>query len=167
VHHANSIISTKVSQNVVEPVIADGSLENAIQWQAVRIAVITNEVCTVIRQSSPVPSEAVRYLASQLDLWQKQLPHELQLSMLLSPNDVSVGPENERAMLIVHIFYLGTVILLYGRPLVAAEESGRDIETPEVQNYRSTSLVAGEQISRLMTVINSSSSWTSRNWLLM
>ncbi len=166
-HYANITISTKVSQNVIEPVIADGSLENAIQWQAVRIAIITNEVCNVIRQTSPVSPEAVRYLASQLDLWRTQLPYELQLSTLLSPNGVSVGPENERAMFIAHIFYLGTVVLLYGQPLVAAEESGRDVETPEVQHYRSTSLVAGEQISRLMNVINSSSPCTSRNWFLM
>jgi hypothetical protein len=70
-------------------------------------------------------------------------------------------------MLIVHIFYLGAVVLLYGQPIVAAEELGREVDTPELLYYRSTCLAAGEQISRLMNAVNREESWTPRSWLLM
>jgi hypothetical protein len=91
----------------------------------------------------------------------------MQLATLLASKSAIVGPHNERAMLTMHIFYLGAVILLYGQPLVAAEEAGLDVETPEVLHYQSTCLVAGEQISRFMNAVNSTPSRTPQTWILM
>jgi hypothetical protein len=93
----------------------------------------------------------------------------MQLSTLLSsPNGASVGLHNQQALLLVHILYLGAVILLYGQPLVAAEQAGgRHFETSEVASHRSTCLIAGEQISKLMYALNGSQAWMPRSWVLM
>jgi hypothetical protein len=135
----------------------------------VRIAIIANEISTAVRKSQPVSNESLRFFAGQLDRWYRELPQEMQLSTLLSsPNGASVGLNNQQTLLLVHIFYLGAIILLYGQPLLAAENvGGRDVDTPELSSHRTTCLVAGEQISKLMHAINGSQSWTPRSWVLM
>lgn len=139
-----------------------------IQWQAARIAIIGSEITTATRQSENVSAGVVRYLASQLDLWQKELPQELQLGTMLSSQGSNYGAHNERAMLIVHVFYLGSVILLYSQPLMAAENSARGyVETLDLQQYRSTCLTAGEQIARLLSVVTGNETWAPRCWLIM
>ncbi|KIW02589.1 uncharacterized protein PV09_06039 [Verruconis gallopava] len=147
-------------RNAVEPNIPDSSIENAIQWQAVRIAIIGNEISTIIRQQNDVPQEAIRYLSGQLELWQRELPHIMQLASILSSNSGSIGRLNEQAMLVVHIIYLGAMMLLYGQSLSSAHEPDGKTDNPEMVNHRAICLVAGEQISGLIKTISSSQSWS-------
>jgi len=155
-------------RNVGEHTPNDRSIENVIQWHAVRIAIIGNEIATALRPASSASPDTLRYLATQLDRWQRDLPHEMQLSSLLSsPNGANMGQHNQQALLIAHIFYLGAVISLYGQPLVVAEQTGRGLDNSELAQHRSTCLVAGEQISRLMHAVNGSQAWSPRSWTVI
>jgi len=155
-------------RNAIEPILSEGSVENAVQWQAARIASIGSEISTAIQQQETISTGAVHYLASQLEHWQKELPRELQLGTLLSSQGSRVEPHNERAMLIVHIFYLGSVVILYGQPLVAAENSPSGcVEPSDLYRYRSICLRAGEQIARLLSVVTGNQTWAPRSWLII
>ena len=144
------------------------SIDSIIQWHAVRVAILGNEISTVLRLGPQASHEALRYLARQLESWQRELPQEMQLQTFLSsPNGARFSIQHQQALLVTHIFYLGAVILLYGQPLVTAEHTGGDVYTSEMLHHRHTCLVAGEQISQLLNAVNGSQACAPRSWLVM
>jgi hypothetical protein len=123
---------------------------------------------TALRSFDQVSQDVLRYLASQLELWQRELPHEMQLATLLSSlHGASIGQHNQQALLIAHIFHLGAMILLCGQPLVVAEQTGRDLISIDLAHNRNTCMLAGEQISKLMNAVNDGQGWTPRSWTVL
>lgn len=92
----------------------------------------------------------------------------MQLATLLSsPHGTSTVQHNQQALLIAHIFYLGAITLLYGQPLVVAEQAGRDLMLTDLAHHRNTCMQAGEQMSKLMNAVNDGQGWTPRSWTVL
>ena len=126
-----------------------------------------------VSRPNPISPEDVKYFAGQLDMWQKDLPKALQLGTLLSPHATSLVLYQERAILMVHILYLGAAICLYRQYLVAGEESLQlshptpKIDPAELRQYRMDCQMAAGQTARLLGLIKSYEAWTPRCWIVM
>lgn len=110
------------------------------------------------------------YLIGKLDAWQHNLPVPLQLMALISSGKNKLSSAQERAMLMVHILYLGAVILLYRQLLVAAD-IGRDsgqlaIPEREIAKYQAACEMAAQQVARVLGVVKFDGYCTLRCWLI-
>jgi hypothetical protein len=102
------------------------------------------------------------------------LPPALQLSTLLStPGASSLGPAQERSMLMVHLLHLDAVTMLYRQLLVSVEgtlyasQSLASFSSTEIQQYRQNAQVAAIQIARVLEVLHTNKWLSPRCWLIM
>lgn len=114
----------------------------------------------------------MEYLIGKLDCWQHELPPCLQLIGLISGGRDNLSPSQGRAMLMVHILYLGAVILLYRQLLVAADEdqqAGRwtlGVNQRELHKYQAGCEMAAQQVARVLSVVDLNGYCTSQCWLI-
>lgn len=75
----------------------------------------------------------------------------------------------------VHIMYLGALVLLYRQLLVATVETqltdgaawNLDLSTGDARKFRNECAVAGQQIARILRLISFDGTLTKRCWIMM
>jgi hypothetical protein len=134
--------------------------------------VIAAEVSHAVQQSEQITAASMDYLIGKLDGWQHELPAPLQLISLISSRNGTLSAPEERAMLMVHILYLGAVILLYRQLLVAADTDRETrqwtlaITERDVARYQAGCEMAAQQVARVLGVVKLEVYCTLRCWLL-
>ncbi len=156
----------------MESVVPQDSIENAIQHQAAKLAVLAAEISHAVQQSSQISAACMEYLIGKLDCWQHELPPPLQLIGLISGGRDNLSPSQGRAMCMVHILYLGAVILLYRQLVVAADEDQQSgqwtlgVDQKELHKYQAGCEMAAQQVARVLNVVDINGYCTLRCWLL-
>ena len=113
----------------------------------------------------------MEYLIGKLDCWQHELPPPLQLFGLISGGRDNLSPSQVRAMFMVHILYLGAVILLYRQLVVAADENQQagqwtlDVNQRVLHKYQAVEMAA-QQVARILSVMDINGYCTLRCWLI-
>jgi hypothetical protein len=136
------------------------SIDDAIQHQAAQLAVISAELSHAVQQNEQMTAGCMDYIIRRLDEWQHNLPAVFQLMSLVAGGANTLSASQERAMLMVHILYLGGVILLYRRLLVVADlERESDqwtlaIAERDVHKYEAACEMAAQQVARILAVID-------------
>jgi hypothetical protein len=155
----------------LESVVPQDSVENAIQYQAAKLAVLAAEISHSVQQSNQISSACMEYLIGKLDCWQHELPPPLQLFGLISGGRDNLSPSQVRAMFMVHILYLGAVILLYRQLVVAADENQQagqwtlDVNQRVLHKYQAVEMAA-QQVARILSVMDINGYCTLRCWLI-
>ena len=123
-----------------------------------------------MQQSDRISGACVDYLIGKLDGWQHELPVPFQLISLMSTGPLS--PAAERALLMVHVLYLGAVILLHRQLLVAADtdrQAGQwtlAIDEKEIERYQAGCEMAAQRVARVLSIVKLDGYCTSWNWLV-
>jgi len=161
---------TKTLQYALEAAAPQDSIENAIQHQATKLAVIAAEISHAVQQSDRISRACVDYLIAKLDSWQHELPVPFQLISLMSTGPLP--PESERALLMVHVLYLGAVILLHRQLLVAADTDRHAgqwtlaIDEKEIERYQASCEMAAQRVAQLLSMVKLDGYCTLWNWLV-
>lgn len=114
----------------------------------------------------------MEYIIGKLDYWQHELPTPLQLIGLISGARGNLSPSQGRAMFMVHILYLGAVILLYRQLVVTADEDQQagqwtlGVSQRELHKYQAGFEMAAQQIARVLIVMDLNGYCTLRCWLI-
>jgi len=154
------------------PTSAESSVNELIQCQALHVVLIGAEIFTNLSIVSRTNYTAIKYLGDKLDAWHAALPHSLQLSTLAS-DDSSLNFHEKRAILMVHVLYLGAITLLYREPLILAEKSRRLFGTNDIRmdqgsgipQYQLRCSMAAQQIARIFGLVSFDGVMTFRGWL--
>lgn len=156
----------------METSLSESTIENAVQWQAAQVSIIGSDISTATSQPQDLAAEHVRYFVDQLELWHMNLPPALQLSNLLSAlGSSSLGPVQEKSMLLVHLHHLGAGSMLYRQLLASVEgslyasQSLTNFTTAETHQYRQDAQVAAIQVARILGMMKSHEALTHRCWL--
>lgn len=134
--------------------------------------VIAAEVSRAVQQSEQITAACMDYLIGKLDGWQHELSAPLQLISLASNGKNALSASEERAMLMVHILYLGAVMLLYRQLLVSADtdqQAGQwTLAIPEraLVKCQAGCEMAAQQVARVLGVLKLEGYCTLRCWLL-
>jgi hypothetical protein len=149
------------------------SIENAIQYQAAKMVVVAADISQTLRDTERISADHMNYLIARLDSWQYELPEGLQLTTLLSNTGCELNVYQERAILMVHVLYLGAVIFLYRRLLVVGDEAGQtgkwvlNMDKSEFLKYQSRCETAAQQVARVLGLLKFNGACTLRCWLVM
>ena len=136
-----------------------------------KLAVLAAEVSYAVQQSDQMSAACMNYMIGKLDCWQHELPPPLQLIGLISGGRDGLSPSQGRAMLMVHVMYLGAVILLYRQFLVAADEDQQvgqwtlGVNQGDLHKYQAGCEMAAQQVARILSVVDLNGYCTSRCWL--
>jgi hypothetical protein len=142
-------------QYAVEPELLDRSTDNIIQWQSVQLGLIASEISAAVRQPDRITGNHIRYLASKLDTWQSNVPSELQIQTLLAGSNSELSVYAAGSMALVHVVYLGAVVLLYHQLLICPVSSIQvsDISPAEVRQMRAFCQMAAEQLPKVLGLL--------------
>ncbi|OJD34784.1 hmg box protein [Diplodia corticola] len=152
------------------------SLSDAIYVQGCKIGLVSREIAEVTthRAASAVRTEHIELLTEKLDAWHTSLPANMQLAALTDEKQSSLLTHYQRrAILMIHMFYLGAIISLYRQLLLQACEarihSKWDLDMPysQVQSYRARCSIAAQQMTRMMQLISWSGAMTRRCWVMI
>jgi len=155
-----------------KPNTLDPSVNELIHCQALQVVLIAAEISTNLSIGGRTNYMTINYLGDKLDAWHAELPRGLQLSTLVS-NDSSLNLYQKRAILMVHVLYLGAITLLYREPLILAEKSRQVFGTEGIHmgegsgipQYQSRCSMAAQQIARIFGLISFDGVMTFRCWL--
>ncbi|KAF2087681.1 hypothetical protein K490DRAFT_41763 [Saccharata proteae CBS 121410] len=147
-----------------------------IYEQAIKIGLISRDIAETLRTSTvPIAHPLVEKLIQIVDDWYKDLPPMMQLSGLNdSERSSQLSFFQKRAVLMVHVLYLGVVISLYRGLVVMGAE--RPLQTTNInagvndldaQDYRVRLTVAAHQMARILNLITFDGIMTKRCWLMI
>ncbi|KAL0259401.1 hypothetical protein SLS55_005137 [Diplodia seriata] len=124
--------------------------------------------------ANAVRTEHIELLTEKLDAWHTSLPAIMQLAALTDEKQCStLSHYQRRAILMIHMFYLGAIISLYRQLLLQACEarihSKWDLDMPysQIQSYRTRCSIAAQQMTRMMQLISWSGAMTRRCWVMI
>jgi hypothetical protein len=144
--------------------LTDKSHDNVVQHQAVHLAIIASEISVVIRSPNTLVSNQIRHLANKLDAWQRSIPVALNMGMVLAGQAESLGPFAERCLVMMHMLYLGAVILLYHRFLVT-DEFDQEMAKDEVEQYQRDCTSAAEHMPKMLDKLQFGGAFPPKCWL--
>ncbi|KAF2138580.1 uncharacterized protein K452DRAFT_311513 [Aplosporella prunicola CBS 121167] len=158
--------------------LPDCPITDSIRFQASRIGLVMREIAEQTMHSgvSSVKVERIEALTEMLDVWYRELPPIMHLAALTSEEQSSILTfYQRRAIMMVHMFYLGAVITLY-RQLMLTSSQNRiqstwhlEMSYSQTQHYRQKCSVAAQQMVRMMALIsfNNNGNMTKRCWLMI
>ncbi|KAK8233585.1 hypothetical protein HDK77DRAFT_246747 [Phyllosticta capitalensis] len=171
-----SDVSKEDLQNAWIPPCECISMNDAIHAQGSKIGLVSRDIAelTVHQAATDVKAEHIAKLTEKLDAWYNELPATMHLSTLIDQNKYSsVNFFQRRAILMLHMFYLGAVISLYRQVLLNASNAriqsqwNLDVAYSQVQDYRARCSMAAQQMTRIMALIDFTSFMTRRCWVLI
>lgn len=103
-------------------------VDDEIQYQAARIALIGAEVASFVRQRSSTSlmlnsANEIHELCDRLEQWQETLPEQLKLSSMKSERRSGLEDYQEKGVTSIQTLYLQTYMLLYRQFLVMSEDA--------------------------------------------
>ncbi|ORY11682.1 hypothetical protein BCR34DRAFT_483669 [Clohesyomyces aquaticus] len=149
------------------------TMEELIHTQTSKIGLIAAEIAKTLVSPELATRENMEMLHCKLDVWRTEVPPPLQISALTSEHPPELTLFQRRAILMVHIMYLGAVLLLYRQLLVAAAETSLtdgaswnlDLAEGEVARYKNECAMAASQMARILSLISFDGTLTKRCWL--
>lgn len=135
------------------------AVDNVIQYQLAKLGVIAAELSHAVELNEQMGAACMDCFIGRLDEWRHGLPVSLQLLSLIPRGAGRLSGVQERAMLMVHILYLGAIVSLYRKLLVVADlerHSGQwtlAIAEREVAKYESACEMAALQIARILGAV--------------
>ncbi|KAF2683047.1 hypothetical protein K458DRAFT_49822 [Lentithecium fluviatile CBS 122367] len=151
------------------------TVDEQIHIQTSKVGLIAAEISKTLASPELATRENMAILTGKLESWRMGVPHALQITTLTSDNPPNLTLYQRRAILMVHIMYLGALILLYRQLLVAAAETqltdgvAMAITLPpdDAQIYRNECAMAGQQIARILQLISFDGTLTKRCWIII
>ncbi|KAJ4299067.1 hypothetical protein N0V90_004311 [Kalmusia sp. IMI 367209] len=150
-------------------------IDEQIHMQTSKIGLVAADIAKVLGSPEMATRENIHKLADKLEIWRSEVPQMLTIASLTSPNPPSMTLYQRRAILMVHIMYLGAIILLYRQLLVATAETqltdgaawDLDLSIEDAKRYRNECAMAGQQVARLLRLISFDGTLTKRCWLII
>jgi len=157
----------------VRPVVV--TIDELIHAQMSKIGLIAAEIAKTLASPDVATRENISTLAQKLEHWRMGVPIMMQIPTLTSENPPDLTRFQCRAILMVHIMYLGALILLYRQLLVATAEMQltdgaavpADFSMADVHRYRNECATAAQQIARLLKLIHYDGTLTKRCWIII
>ncbi|KAL5121410.1 hypothetical protein ACEQ8H_000481 [Pleosporales sp. CAS-2024a] len=149
--------------------------DELIHTQTSKIAVIAAEVARTLSSPELATRDNISLLTQKLERWRSEVPPMLQIPSLTSGQASSVDVYERRAILMLHIMYLGALVLLYRQLMVGTAERlltdgaawNTDIPEEEARKYCSECAVAAQQMARILDLIACDGTLTKRCWLVI
>ncbi|KAG9185114.1 hypothetical protein G6011_07658 [Alternaria panax] len=141
-----------------------------------KINLVAAEVAKTLASPELATKRNITMLTMKLEKWREEVPHSLQISTLLSSEAQDLTIYQRRAVLMVHIMYLGALVLLYRQLLVASAEaqlidgtacSLNNISVEDVKIYRQECAMAAQNIARMLGLISFDGTLTTRCWIII
>ncbi|KAF2267758.1 hypothetical protein CC78DRAFT_47047 [Lojkania enalia] len=150
-------------------------MDELIHRQTSKIGLVAAEIAKTLASPELATRENINMLTRKLETWRMEVPLMLQMPALTSDNPPDITLYQRRAVLMVHIMYLGALILLYRQLLVAAMETQltdgaawtSDIPVDDAKRYRNECALAAQQVSRIMRLISFDGTLTKRCWIMI
>jgi hypothetical protein len=138
-----------------------------------KIALMSAQIYTKIRHSYSLSWQDVEQLSTELDIWRQELPETLRLQNLVSGNGTEKIPiSQKRALMLVHMVYIGTRLILYQhmirqsqQPVTDISEASRLFRMPE-DIHRDYATFA-QQLARVISLLYQDKGIFTRCWLIM
>ncbi|KAF1951514.1 hypothetical protein CC80DRAFT_553167 [Byssothecium circinans] len=151
------------------------TIDEQIHIQTSKIGLVAAEIAKTITSPELATRGNITKLTGMLEAWRLEVPLMLQITTLTSSTPPPLTLYQRRAVLMVHIMYLGALILLYRQLLVATAEKqltdgaawNLDLSAAEVVRYRNECSMAGQQIARILGLISFDGTLTKRCWLII
>ncbi|RAR05730.1 hmg box protein [Stemphylium lycopersici] len=152
------------------------SVDELIHMQSSKINLIAAEVAKTLASPKLTTKGNITLLTQKLEQWRQEVPYALQIPTLLSSESQDMTVFQRRAIFMVHIMYLGALILLYRQLLVAAAEAQltdgtacalNNISADEVKMYRQECTIAAQNIARMLGLISFDGTLTRRCWIII
>ncbi|KAF2005994.1 hypothetical protein P154DRAFT_518226 [Amniculicola lignicola CBS 123094] len=150
-------------------------IEEAIYHTTSQVGLIAAEIAKTLAAPELTTRDNIDALAHKLERWRTNLPPILQLSSLTSGEPTELTIYQKRAILMVHILYLGAVILLYRQLLVATAEKHLagdakwelDLTADDARTYVHECALAAQQTVRILRLIAFDGTLTKRCWIMI
>ncbi|KAF2020225.1 hypothetical protein BU24DRAFT_135558 [Aaosphaeria arxii CBS 175.79] len=151
------------------------SMDETIHIQTSKINLVAAEISKTLASPELVTRANIDMLISKLEAWRAEVPPALQLAVLTSNTLSSLTLYQRRAILMVHIMYLGALILVYRQLLIATAETqltdgaawNIDVSVEDAKRYRYECAMAGQQIARILSLISFDGTLTRRCWIII
>ncbi|KAF9728747.1 hmg box protein [Paraphaeosphaeria minitans] len=151
------------------------TLDEQIHVQTSRIGLVAADISKALSSPEMVTRDTIQTLADQLERWRSEVPQMLSIGSLTSPNPPPMTLYQRRAILMVHIMYFGTVMLLYRQLLVATAEMqltdgaawDLNLSIEDAKRYRNECALAGQQVARILRLISFDGTLAKRCWLII
>ncbi|KAI9369599.1 hypothetical protein BJX61DRAFT_135284 [Aspergillus egyptiacus] len=144
-----------------------------IQFQFNKLAVLSARIHTQLRNSAHLPWQSIAESSQTLETWRYELPEAFHLSALLPQNLQSdPGNENERmppsirrCLLLLHIVYLESHILLYERFIRRCSPQTEITAIDEAIRRKYAGFA--RQLSQIIAIIHGDKTGFVQSWILM
>ncbi|KAF2475563.1 uncharacterized protein BDR25DRAFT_213998 [Lindgomyces ingoldianus] len=151
------------------------TMDELIHIQTSKIGLIAAEIAKTLVSAELATRENIDMLNRKLEVWRMEVPTMLQISVMTSDNPPELTLYQRRAILMVHIMYLGAVLLLHRQLLIAAAQTqltdgalwNFDLSVDEVARYRNECAMAAQQMARILSLISFDGTFTRRCWLII
>ncbi|KAI8930850.1 hypothetical protein NX059_011869 [Plenodomus lindquistii] len=151
------------------------TVNELIHFQMSKIALIAAEIAKTLASPELATRSNITTLTHKLEQWRLEVPLMLQIPTLTSDNPPDMTIFERRAVLMLHIMYLGALVLLYRQLLVATAEtqltdgaaSHHNIAANDARIYRNECAIAAQQIARILDLIQFDGTLTRRCWIVI
>ncbi|KAL6705020.1 hypothetical protein ACN47E_007423 [Coniothyrium glycines] len=151
------------------------TIDELIHFQVCKIGLIAADIAKTLASPEAATRDNVSTLQLRLEAWRLEMPLMLQIPTLTSTTPPDLNTYQRRAIFMVHIMYLGALVLLYRQLLVATAESQQtsgaaqnpSFSPSEIRAYRDECALAAQQISRLLELISFDGTLTKRCWIII
>lgn len=151
------------------------TIDELIHTQTSKIGLIAAEIAKTLAAPELTTRENITMLTQKLEHWRMEVPLMLQIPALTSNTSSDITVFQRRAILMVHIMYLGALVLLYRQLLVATAEtqltdgaaSYSNLPAEDARRYRNECATAAQQMARILKLISFDGTLTRRCWLVI
>ncbi|KAF2737426.1 hypothetical protein EJ04DRAFT_488080 [Polyplosphaeria fusca] len=151
------------------------TVDEMIHIQTSKIGLVAAEIAKTLASPESVTRENIGMLAGKLEKWRLEVPLIMQMPTLTSNNPPDMTLYQRRAILMVHIMYLGAVMFLFRQLLVAAAETqltdgaawSLNLTVEEARNHRHECAVAAQQVVRILRLVSLDGTMTKRCWIMI
>ncbi|KAL2809185.1 hypothetical protein BJX63DRAFT_370241 [Aspergillus granulosus] len=134
-----------------------------IQFHFSKVAVISAQVHTGLRNIGDLHWQDIQKCSNTLDSWRQQLPESLQLQALLT-EDNGMESSSRRSLLMLHMIYLESQVLLYDEYIRRNQET---IMLKLTTETRQTYSGFAQQLAHIISIIYEDKSGFIQTWMLI
>ncbi|EXJ72219.1 uncharacterized protein A1O5_04723 [Cladophialophora psammophila CBS 110553] len=144
------------------------------QIKAKEIVVLKARVCEATCGLEPPTGQIIEDHMTKLEGWYRKLPPNMTLTVLLNGDANPLTAAQQGALLLSHAMYLGAVMMLHRRALVAISDgilggiAGSDIQSMPMQEHLARSVEAARAIVRIFILLRFGTATTNmhvRCWI--
>ncbi|KAK4944447.1 hypothetical protein LTR10_016121 [Elasticomyces elasticus] len=149
----------------------DPSIESLVQEQMISIGVLTTGVLKDVFLKEQLSVVATREHKLKLADWVRRVPAAMQLDSLTK--NKALTSNQRRSVFLVHVNYMGALLLLYRRHLFYLATTHRDVpwqldgDMTEALGYAEDAVATALQSARLLHLLMSERAIFKRCWLII